>query len=235
MRISHWDLSIFTPPNAYQQTAEGLRLKNSTVTLTHSSVEGQNAIHLQGPQWRERSAAYIESGVLRVAPDTFIMGGASLSGGRIGIDGTSPAVARLEVADLTTLIPQQTGSSQVCCQPIPTDIWSIGSTAMVAGEQGVLYTVGPPGGFALMLIGDYMQAVPTPFGSLHLVPGTESPLDLVALGAQFGDFTWNPQVPLSMPVLHAFAFQGVYLSPSLKVTLGEPMPFAVGWPHGVQP
>lgn len=239
-----WCSAYHTPPSgiapplfSYKQTAEGIRMTNSTVTLVGSLIRGSNR-YSYNPwlSWLERPAVYIESGTLRLGPSAALLGG---SGGN-----PSPTYSYL-IEDPATGTVEEDSRASVnrypvagvnCCAPVPKEMHSVHHRWLVAGESYEIYAYGPSGGFAAMMLGDWNPyPTSTPWGLLAIEPASAQILDIVPLTAADGLYQWNGSVPATMAVAHAFAFQALMLSPNGELQLSIPSQFAVGWPHGVVP
>lgn len=60
---------------------------------------------------------------------------------------------------------------------------------------------GPPGGFAMLLLGERTAApTPIPFGSIAFDPLTAIFVDLVSLSLPWGYHNWTLNCPASAPV-----------------------------------
>ena len=228
---------VWPPFFSYQQTAEGLRMTNSTVTLVGTLIRGSRRFNYNPWQsWLERPAAYVESGTLRLGPGSSLLGG---SGGN-----PSPTYSYI-VEDPATGSVEEDSRATVyrypnpvlnCCPTVPKELPVTYSRWHVAGESSEVYAYGPRGGFAMMLFGDWARyPTATPFGALAIDPAYAQILDIVPLSATHGFYQWNPQVPANAVVAHAFAYQALTLSQIGVLELSVPSVFAIGWPHGVIP
>jgi hypothetical protein len=228
---------VWPPLLSYQQTAESLRITNSTVSLVGTLILGQG-VYLYNPWWRwvARPAVHVESGTLRLGPASTLRGGPdfSVSGYEISylVDDPNTGVVEQDSRAVVDKHP----SSSLPWHAVPRDRSAVYLPWMVAGQSYQIFALGPINGFAALMFGDLApQATPTPWGSLAIDPLNAQLVDIVPLSGQYGQYEWNGPVPATMAVAHAVAFQALMLAPDGSLELSIPSPFAVGWPHGVTP
>ncbi|MEO6595365.1 MAG: right-handed parallel beta-helix repeat-containing protein [Planctomycetota bacterium] len=215
---------------AYQQTTEGIRLANSTVTIVNSSVRGNN--HYGNNVWIARPAAVIESGTLRLGPF------ASLRGGLIPqfpyqAEGYAILGAGTVEKDFRATISQPVLSPN---PPVLVDRSAVFHDWLVGNGTFRVSVAGPPGGCALLALAD-MTPFPqvTPLGTLALDPFTLTTIGFATLPPPNGWYEWTLFCPSAAAVAHAFVFQAMTISPSGVLSLTLPSPFTVGWPAGQIP
>lgn len=119
----------------------------------------------------------------------------------------------------------------------PRDIDATYLNYAVANQSFRTWVVGPPDGFALLMLGDWAPTpIATPYGSLLVDPQSAMFVELMALPASMsGAAIRDYFVPSSVKNAHAFALQSLTLSPAGVLGLTLPTPFAVGWEHGRLP
>ncbi len=232
------------PGIPYEQTSEALRVSNSNVTLIGSVLYGNDGYYpppnpaFPQQDWRERPAAVIESGTLRVGPATYLYGG--LTGYPYPLNRAwayrfaPPATGTVEQdpRSLIYLMPDP----PFVPPPIPTDIPATYHAWVVGGENFAVTVIGPPNGFALLAVGDWQPVpMPTSLGPLAITPCSLTILELAPLSASIGSFEWTLHCPTSAVVAHAFALQAAVLAPNGTLSLTVPSPLTVGWPHGQIP
>lgn len=221
------------PPFAYAATTEGIRVVNSTVTAIGSVLWGaSNATSVPLGSYQERPAFVVESGLFRVGPACVVRGGLQLQS-----PWTAPAFQVLNPA--VGSVHQDARGTIVNPPPSPTIIYEfIPATYhswVVANEDFGVTVAGPPNGFALLALGDWLPNTPSPIGPLAMDPTTAVPIELVALPGPSGYFQWTLHCPLTAPVARSFALQALTIAPSGALGITVPSPLTVGWPHGVIP
>ena len=214
-------------------TSEGIRVVNSSVTAIGSLITG--ADFACWPNHGQQPGVVIESGVFRVGPGTLLRGG-WLSWPQV------PEVAYRLVTPQASIELDPRGAvarlpDPPLPQPVPIDLPATYHSWAVAGEPVGVSVVGPPSGFALLMVGDWAPGQPPgPFGTLAIAQATAVPVALAALDAAQGLHVWPfLQIPSTAPVAHPFAFQALTIAPDGTLGLSEPSPLTVGWPHGVIP
>ncbi len=239
--IHHTPPIVWGPPLAYAATTEGIRVINSTVTSVGSVIWGAHRV--QTPwgtgNYGSQPAVVVESGVFRVGPATYLLGGLNPP--------WSPAPAHgYHVINPTVgSIRQDARGTIVNPPPTPSVFYEyIAATFhswVVANESFGVTVIGPPSGFALMLLGDWQPNTPTPLGMLDIDPTTAFLVDVVPLStssssaALGGVYAWTLNCPITAPIAKAFAFQALTLAPNGTLGLTIASPLTVGWPHGVTP
>jgi hypothetical protein len=89
------------------------------------------------------------------------------------------------------------------------------------------------GGFALLVLGDYVPWTQSPWGnSLAIDPTTAFLVGLVPLNSFNGNYQWTLSCPSTALNGHAFALQSLTLSPQGQIDLTIPSPLTVGWETG---
>lgn len=220
------------PGFVYATTAEGLRLRNSTVTLTGSVVRGAHRFS-SSPNWVWRPGAIVESGQLRVGPASYLEGGRDTSW-----PGTSAYPYQILNPTVGSVVQDSRGT--IGYPPMPpvgatVDIPAVYHSWAVANEPFGVTVAGPSGGFALLALGDWQPNTPSALGPLAMDPTTAMPVGLVTLSTPGGYHTWTLNCPQQAPVAHAFALQALTIAPNGALGITAPSPLTVGWPHGVVP
>ncbi|MEO6594000.1 MAG: hypothetical protein ABIP94_04535, partial [Planctomycetota bacterium] len=120
--------------------------------------------------------------------------------------------------------------------PVLVDRPAVFHDGLVGNETFHVSVAGPPGGCALLALGDltpFPQA--TPFGTLAVDPLTITTIGFATLPPPNGWYEWTLFCPSSAAVAHAFVFQAMTLAPNGAMSLTVPSPFTVGWPAGQVP
>jgi len=180
----------------------------------------------------------VESGVLRVGPGTILRGGLNNLTPQFpafGFEVLDPAVGHVDQDPRSVIVRPPPSPAAV-----PVDLHATFHSWLVANEPFGVTVTGPPGGYAVLALGDWLPNQSTPFGTLAIDPPTAVILDLVPLPVTTGTFSngsvqWTMQCPISAPINRAFAFQAMTLAPNGTLGLSVPSPLLVGWPHGVTP
>lgn len=216
---------LLIPAGPYSQTAEGLRVINSTVTITESIVEGSDGYNLPpSSNYVARAGIIVDSGTVRVGPGALVRGGQHVWGAYApGYLLTSPSASIERDSRGTIVVP-------TLPPPIPIQLHTMAHGWVTAGAAYTALGAGPPGGFAVLAVGDWLPGgMPTPLGSLQIDPATLQIGAIVPLSPTDGRYLWSLNCPATIPVAHAFAFQAAVLSPTGVLSLTVPSPFAVGW------
>lgn len=236
-RIEHTNPTGYpTPPfpgfPIFTQTADGMRVTDSDVTIVNSLVRGSQAISGYGPGYGARKGVQLVSGTVTVGPGASLRGGALLSGGE---------TSGYSIADPTTgfVYKDTRGNIPFPWPPVPplaTTLHTMLHAWPIAGDIALFDIWGPPGGFALVVFGDRLPApVPTPLGELWFDPAAAEPVDLVALQGATGEYSWVRSLPLTAPVGYPFVLQALTLDPVGTLALTVPSPFTVAYPYWIAP
>ncbi len=215
---------------AYTIQTESVRLLRSTMTVVGSLVSGPGPLNWQYPT--ARSAVALDASTLRVGASARVQGG--LHPGAPGWYPGDYAAAFTFVSTAPSVVerdPRAYPFSHPYLQPpaiVPCD--ETYHDWVVAGYDFHVSTLGPAGGFALLLFGDTIPRVPTPIGVLGIDPLTAGVLDIVPLSVSQGLYQWTLHCPSAAPSAYAFGLQSLTLSPSGAIGLTQPSPLTVGWP-----
>lgn len=217
----------------YPYTRETLYLLRSRVTVVGSKVEGP---------WYSGSSGYVPYQAAVLDASTLRIGATSIvHGGYTGpppwgvgywfmysMVGPHPSV--VERDPRAPVFP----TYWVYPAPVPKTIDETFHDWVVADESFQVRTYGPPGGTAMLFVGDHCHPrraaeLSIPTGILGVEPSTAILLDTVPLSPTTGLYSWTMFCPAWVPVGHAFAFQCLTISPSGVLGLTEPSPVLVGW------
>jgi len=223
------------PFPGYTTTTETIFLQDSHLTISGSIVTAQNGKYLSGQFQPARNAVVLDNSTLRIGPTTLVRGGHIW-----GTSGTSPntyAPACLLTGGGTNEVqhdPRSPVTNYGTVQPTVTWLHEVIHDWVVADELFHAMVIGPPGGFALLALGDYVPWSQAPSlgpigGQLALDPLTAYPIDLVLLNPTHGRFEWTFLCPATALNGHAFALQALALSPSGAFDWTTPSPLTVGW------
>jgi hypothetical protein len=216
---------------SYPMTTEGIGILNSTVTCVGSIVRGAN-LSLNGGPYASRPAVVVYSGVLRVGPVTVLRGGVTSTQPTMYAQGVAvvPGVGALHQDPRSTIVNPPSSP------PIVTETMdAVYHDWVVANEVFHVTVAGPPNGFALLALGEWLPGGQSPFGPLDLDPLTVVPVELVPLNATGGFYQWTLSCPIGAPVAKPFALQALTLAPGGALATTFASPLTVGWPHGVPP
>jgi hypothetical protein len=216
---------------SYPMTTEGVRVINSTVTCVGSIVWGAD-LSLNGGSYASRAAVVVYSGLLRVGPATVLRGGITSTQPTMYAQGVAvvPGVGALHQDPRSTIVNPPSSP------PFVTETMdAVYHDWVVANEAFHVTVAGPPNGFALLALGDWLPGGQSPFGPLELDPLTVVPVELVPLNATAGAYQWTLSCPIGAPVAKPFALQALTLAPGGALGTAIASPLTVGWPHGVPP
>jgi len=233
-RIWEWGYPSWYSWALFSTTTEALRVRNSTVTLVNSWLQGADRITVNSltfPRWDRRPAAVIESGLLQIGPYTILSGGTGAGIQTGAFVHQTPGVGQVVRDPRTTLL--SSGFQY------PTQGQWLHATFhdwIVAGEPYRVGVAGPPNGFALLASGSAaITPLPTSLGLLAIDPTSLQMIGASTLDAANGHHEWNFVCPTNVPNGHVFAFQAAVIGPTGAVSLTLPSPFTVGWQHGRMP
>jgi hypothetical protein len=215
-------------PPYYATNTESLNLLRSRVTIAGSVVWGPGNWNNYG----SKPAAVLDASTLRIGASSDVHGGVHPAA-------TPPYFPNSYVPTYTIVGPQP---SIVEKDPRSTDYpyWPPGPTPVaihetlhdwvVADENFHVITNGPPGGTAMLFVGDMLFPTPLPpYGILGCDPATALLLSVVPLSSTFGTYQWTLWCPPWIPNGYAFAFQSLTISPTGVLGLTEPSPLTVAW------
>ena len=216
---------------ALPQNTEGLRLVDSTATIITSLVLG--ADHAPHPaNHSPKPAVTLQNSTMRLGPGAAIVGGAASGGGNAAsylTAGTSPTAV---YKDFRAYIH----SLQLTPMPVPQDLHATMHNVVDANAPFDLVVAGPPGGFALLAIGNYAHpSHPTPLGALALEPSSVTVLLGGALDPLDGELAATLFCPPGVPHGQVFALQSAVLAPNGALSLTALSPLVVGWQFGLAP
>jgi hypothetical protein len=218
----------------FPPTTEGVRVVNSTVTAIGCVIFGADNFGCFGGQHYARPGVVVESGTMRVGPGTLLRGGqtGSFPPTTDGYQVLNSQTGEVQYDDRGLIVRPPSSPA-----PVPIDLPATYHDWLVADEPFDVNVVGPPNGFALLLVGDWLPGQPpSAFGELAIDPATAVLVDLVPLNASIGLYEWmNLHCPSTAPVAHAFALQCLTLAPDGTFGLTLPSPLTVGWQHGAIP
>jgi len=218
------------PWTPYADNSEPLALLRSSVTLAGSFVQGPPA--WSGTGMLHKSGALLVESTLRIGASSVLRGG--WTGGyphshwfAYLVSGTAPCVIEKDPRAPTYLY-----------LPAPT-VTPVNETFhdwVVANEWFRVKTYGPPGGTAMLFVGEMMFPTPLPpYGTLGVDPASAILLTTASLSPTLGDREWVCFCPPQIPVGFAFAFQAATISPTGQIALTVPSPLTVGWNKSVTP
>ncbi len=225
--------TMFSPT----QTAEGLRLTNSTATIITSLVWGSGVINLPPlSQWQARSAVMLDNSTLEVGPGTFLIVGpfSPIFGNPDSYRtfGSGIATVYQDPRAFIDHVPYITNGPP----PIPRDLHATMHNQIGANASFDLIVAGPPAGYAVLAVGNYSSPpLPTSLGPLWLDPATITVIGCNLLDPVQGLHNSTLFCPAGVPVGYAFALQSVVLAPNGTMSLTIPSPVVVGWQLGLAP
>lgn len=226
---------IVSPPatplvTPYTDNSEPLALLRSSVTLAGSFVQGPPA--WSGTGMLHKSGALLVESTLRIGASSVLRGGwvAGWGGGFSAayvVWGTAPCVIEKDPrAPVYPYLPP----------PTVTPVDETFHDWVVANEWFRVKTYGPPGGTAMLFVGEMMFPTPLPpYGILGVDPASAILLTTASLSSTLGDREWVCFCPPQIPVGFAFAFQAATISPTGQIGLTVPSPLTVGWNKSVVP
>jgi hypothetical protein len=208
----------FWPLLSYPMTTETVRLVRSHFTMVGSIVRGIG--FGTGLAYVARNPVVLEDSVMRVGPGSLLW--------------SSSQIAYYELGTNTIRVdPRATLQTAPVPGPPSEYIHSVYHDYVVVGEPYSVAGSGPPGGFAVLMAGDYASpSIPTSFGPLAIDPASIVFGGVVPLSTTTGFHQWFEQCPTTALIAHAYAFQAIMLAPDGTLQLSEPSPFTAGWQHG---
>ncbi len=203
-------------------------IRNSNVFASDAAILGADA--RDNPQPTAGSdGAVVESGSLVLAGGTFIQGGWPMR-----LHGGFP----YRPADGRGLVfrDPRSGALPASFQFTPINVNTVTFRWLVQNQTYDVEVFGPPGGFALLAVGSYLQQpIRGPLGDLGIDPSGIAVIGAAALDSTYGWAQWRLPLGWQVPVEHVFAFQAGLLDPSGGISLSHAAPFLVGWGVGRQP
>jgi hypothetical protein len=205
---------------SYPMTTETIRLVRSRCTLVGSIVRGVGDFVPFIFSHVSRNPVVLENSELLVGPGSLLQ---------------SPTqFAYLEIGSNIVQVDPRAVLAQAPVPMPPTEyLHSVYHDFVVVGEPYAVAASGPPGGFAVLMAGDYASpGIPTSFGLLAIEPASIVFGGVTPLSAATGSHLWFEQCSPAALIAHAYAFQAVFLSPDGTLQLSLPSPFTAGWQHG---
>jgi hypothetical protein len=204
-------------------TTETVRLVRSHFTMVGSIVRGIGFGPLSGPDYTARNPVVLQDSVMRVGPGSLLW--------------SAQLYAYIESGTNTIQVDPRAVLQVVPVPAPPLEyIHSIYHDFVVVGGLYSVAGSGPPGGFAVLMAGDYASpSIPTSFGPLAIDPATIVFGGVVPLSSTTGFYQWFEQCPTTALIAHPYAFQAVMLAPDGTIQLSLPSPFTAGWQHGQAP
>jgi len=207
---------------------EALNLLRSHVTIVGSRVEGASPA---SPNYGVTPGAIVNNSTLRIGASADLYGGLN-AGHPPPYFPNDYYVAYLVTGSLPSVIekdPRATAYQYPAQVPTITPIDETLHDWIVADEWYRVLTNGPPGGTALLFVGNMLFPTVTPLGGLGVDPASALLLDIAALPGPWGTHQWTFFCPPWVPSGHAFAFQSLTVSPTGVLGLTQPSPFTVAW------
>jgi hypothetical protein len=218
--------------NPYTAVTESVFLQRSTLTLVASFVLTMGGLP-------PNPAVRMDTSTLRLGATGFVRGGLL----------PQPSSPPLPWDYAPAYVFVGTGPSAVYKDPRAPALWGFPATPpipttidetyhdwLVADEAFEVRVMGPAGGFAALMLGNWAPPVATPFGTLGMDPSTAWFVTIAALPQPDG-FRAFPfaSCPASAPVGYGFCFQALTLSPTGVFGLTEPSPLTVAWDKSAIP
>ncbi len=204
-------------------------IRNSNVFASDAAILGAHARDIPQPT-RGSDGAMVESGSLVLAGGTVIRGGypSTWAGGGY-------AFRPFDGRGLVYRDPRA-GVLSPGYQTTPVNVNTVTFRWLVQNQTYDVEVFGPPGGFALLAVGSYLQQpIRGPLGDLGIDPSGIAVIGAAALDSTYGWAQWRLPLGWQVPVEHVFAFQAGLLDPSGGISLSHAAPFLVGWGVGRQP
>jgi hypothetical protein len=206
------------PLYSYSPSTETMRLVRSNATIVGSIVRSI------GPGLVGINPTYpvvVQDSVMRVGPGSNLW---------------SPWLQSYFPIGTNTIQIDPRATLQVMPVPPPPPssyLHSVYHNYVVVGEPYSVAAAGPPGGFAVLMVGDYASpSIPTSFGPLAIDPASIVFGSVVPLSSTTGSYLWFESCPATALVGYPYAFQAVMLAPNGTIQLSQPSPFVAGWQHG---